>query len=391
MISPNDILGRPSGGKSFDDNYECFLTPLPKTETRGQQGTLKALKNTIPKVYRAFMPRLYCGADRYYDWRLPRLVSLLGTAAARQDPELAQSYQAYLNLCSFSLLWAEYDTPTFFVSQSLLDAVMQSGLPKDFDFTGLKLPFPAVTFIFPKGSRALTQDGHAVQYVGLAHITESINTEIGEVNVAGAIDKFVVTTGFYPNTFMAAGYKTSHLNEVVTMDIDTLAVASHRPGSQAPVKKDEVKLTHDCLKLAFALVLAMEARPELVEHGRQVSVIRKGGESRTLWTPNVIGAKYQVKREASGGTHGSPRTHWRRGHFRRQGVGHRNSACTTCGHPVKAHYHEPVPAFDPPLPIEHCELSDCTCEFYAAPAPYSEYKTVWLEPMLIAGKLAAAG
>lgn len=87
--------------------------------------------------------------------------------------------------------------------------------------------------------------------------------------------------------------------------------------------------------IVFGTILAMNARPQLVEHGKLIKRVAKADKIREFWSPNIIGAKYKFKREvpqvvkgkfvhAPGretGTHASPRMHWRRGHYRNQPVG----------------------------------------------------------------------
>lgn len=88
--------------------------------------------------------------------------------------------------------------------------------------------------------------------------------------------------------------------------------------------------------IVFGTLLAMNARPELVEKARLLHRVPGKGDkpAREFWLPNIIGSKYKVKREVpkivSGkfvveqrehGTHASPRLHWRRGHYRQQSFG----------------------------------------------------------------------
>ena len=88
--------------------------------------------------------------------------------------------------------------------------------------------------------------------------------------------------------------------------------------------------------ILFGTILAMNARPQLVEKGKLIKRVGKAGseQAREFWSPNVIGARYKFKREVprivhgkfeqatrEGGTHASPRLHWRRGHYRNQPVG----------------------------------------------------------------------
>jgi hypothetical protein len=84
--------------------------------------------------------------------------------------------------------------------------------------------------------------------------------------------------------------------------------------------------------IAFGTLLAMNARPDLVTHGKlEKRVAKKDEPVKEFWSPNVVGERYRprvvtVKPEGGAtGTHASPRYHWRRGHYRNQrhGAGNR--------------------------------------------------------------------
>jgi hypothetical protein len=64
--------------------------------------------------------------------------------------------------------------------------------------------------------------------------------------------------------------------------------------------------------------------PNLVEHGQCVRPqrIKRGRvKCRELWSPNLIGWRYQITTGSPAGTHANPRMHWRRGHIRNQPFG----------------------------------------------------------------------
>jgi hypothetical protein len=84
--------------------------------------------------------------------------------------------------------------------------------------------------------------------------------------------------------------------------------------------------------LAFGTLLAMTARPDLLTPATHMNTVKnkKNGKRTEFWSPNVIGKSYvNRKTPAQGGTHLSPRMHWRRGHFRQQHFGTGNSQIKT--------------------------------------------------------------
>jgi hypothetical protein len=89
-----------------------------------------------------------------------------------------------------------------------------------------------------------------------------------------------------------------------------------------PLAATEGEFLRDLSGVVFRVLLGLEARPALLVSGRRDGRHKKSGVE--LWTPNVVGRDYRVARagvESHGGSHASPRPHWRRGHFRRQAVG----------------------------------------------------------------------
>jgi len=71
----------------------------------------------------------------------------------------------------------------------------------------------------------------------------------------------------------------------------------------------------------------MECRPELVDTESQVIRVSLGfakNKAKDFYEPLWIGKNYRVKSEDTserGGTHASPRVHWRRGYLRNQPYG----------------------------------------------------------------------
>jgi hypothetical protein len=77
--------------------------------------------------------------------------------------------------------------------------------------------------------------------------------------------------------------------------------------------------------VAINAVLLMQARPTMAEAGKRVEkerATKKGERIAEVWAPNWLGREYHTPtRDAQGGSHASPRMHWRRGHWRMQAVG----------------------------------------------------------------------
>jgi hypothetical protein len=92
--------------------------------------------------------------------------------------------------------------------------------------------------------------------------------------------------------------------------------------------KDEVDLLNrgpESAGLLLNLVLVMNQRPQLVESRMPVRTVKTGRGKAVLWEPAWIGRKYKIIHDNDGsGSHASPRSHWRNGHWRMQPYGERN-------------------------------------------------------------------
>jgi hypothetical protein len=79
------------------------------------------------------------------------------------------------------------------------------------------------------------------------------------------------------------------------------------------------------IKTTVLLLLAITARPHLLAPAyiqRRAKPKKHETAPREYWVPSIIGGDYVLpKAPPQGGTHASPRMHWRRGHYRRQACG----------------------------------------------------------------------
>jgi hypothetical protein len=87
---------------------------------------------------------------------------------------------------------------------------------------------------------------------------------------------------------------------------------------------DEQIFAARTLKLLFSVFLVLAERPNYLERGERRLSKKRRAEGPELWTPNVIGRAYRLRRETAGegaASDVSPRMHWRRGHWRNQACG----------------------------------------------------------------------
>lgn len=380
-MTPEEILGKKSSaagvltdkdkpnspGKPIDPTYEQYETPLPRGLTKINT-FIKQIKTSQPRIYSRFFPKIYTNTAGFADWRIPASVAAAGVMTGAQNKEYTESYQACINLVAWALEWEVYKCPLFFVKPDFLKAMQETSIPNNFDLSDLKLPYTSMTFVLPQNSTVKLK-GRSVQYIGISRRKGAFHSDMGELRTkTPGLDKIIITTAFYPTTFFACGFKFDDLNDIVRMPLEEFTKQSLvNPDDVSSV--NETRFMLSLLKLSLNMVLAMESRPQLLETGSNIghATVAKGRVSSQIWTPNLLGARYKlVRTDEHNGTHASPRSHWRRGHFRRQNIA--KKLCQVCKHPRSVHEDDV------------CMIDGCEPHIFV---PMIEYKTVWIDPVLV--------
>ena len=216
--------------------------------------------------------------------------------------------------------------PVYYVAEDFIRAVAATELPHDFTLADLHWPMPAMVIGFPL---RFMRD-----YLG----TETCYVYAAEFDAGDHGCRFLpatpvitmpqakVTFGGYAcvdgvlESFVSSYWKEDRVDEIIQKYSYTDYTGADGPKVQADKERCE-RLS----ALMFKLLVVLNTRSNLVESARRVRRARthKGKLRSELWSPNIIGAKYQVLRETTtpAGTHASPRLHWRRGHLRNQALG----------------------------------------------------------------------
>lgn len=105
-------------------------------------------------------------------------------------------------------------------------------------------------------------------------------------------------------------------NPTLKIEMDSLFSEDFYVGEDlsCAFSSEESLFMSDCQKLAISILLAMNARPELISNGHCSGKHKKTGTE--IWTPNVVGNGYRLPTNSVGtpGESGGMRFHWRRGH-----------------------------------------------------------------------------
>lgn len=305
---------------------------------------LEIAEERFPKILQMFYPRVYEACGQYNS---PKHIAAYLAMATVEATRLGfeNSPTCYRLLLPALKPMIERKMPSFFIAPHLLEAILRTDFKEDINWVDMKLPFEQGFFILPRGAFIHPTDGE-VAAIGWARFKKGVNYPPPIPGFATAkmdADIFILVgltaeTGIWFDSIMNATHRpTVRLNNLfyrekgerqpnlpklhyVDMDLD---------------EKDEGFLEKMGV-IAFGTLLAMHARPDLIERGKLLRKVEKKDSVKEFWSPNVIGPRYSFKREVPkvskfgefirpsqvlGGTHASPREHWRRGHWRNQPYG----------------------------------------------------------------------
>jgi hypothetical protein len=275
--------------------------------------------------FKDYAPRKYVVPGGYTNPRHFSVLHFDGKLAHDQKMELNPTQRISVMLGN-ELKKIAY--PVYFVSPELARVALQTQPPKDIVLSKIHWPLPVLFFQMPR-LFLKEQLGRALNYGLIGRIGQIDGEQI--MTLAECEESNEKLSWFH--THCPVKYTIADITEEDMMnevDEKTALVGGYKPQEDEDYGKAVSRLLYN-------LVLIMTASPALIEPG---SCVRKAtgrpGRTQELWNPNFFGRTYRIKQglaapertagdvEAlSGGHHASPRTHWRRGHFRHQrhGIG----------------------------------------------------------------------
>lgn len=276
---------------------------------------LQSLVVTYPESWKLFPSKIFKDVDNYYNYRFAYAeyhIALelywLYCDGKLSSHKVAPAIEA---LIPYAVSMSN-DFPILFLDAKLLQAVLMSDIKSEVDWQSMRMPFSSFCIMLPKNG--LKMGGKDIAMIQVAKVLmsdwqspylEGIKSSVKDIQ---------------PMFRMKAYYSNG-------MAVESLFTNPYNPSKDYPkIGSDFNGSDKDLLKLlphtVFNILYAMAAKPELIESGRKIGQHRKSHSE--LWTPNIIGRKYTVKRPEgyeSIGTGASKRLHWRRGHFRHQPYG----------------------------------------------------------------------
>ena len=218
--------------------------------------------------------------------------------------------------------------PTYFVAPKFAEAVSQTNPPQEGTVGEVHWPLEAALFCLPLET-SVRLFGVPVPFVAFSrcsggHIQSRFNCPPRKFELSGDLVAtfYPVLEGRLPIFYHRHAPPTLelkrflHMEKPITLGLGLDKVQEYTGEKFDPV--EERSFLDRINAFVIKLVFAMAARPQYLEREsvQRPAKVKKGVVVRDeLWNPNVLGRNYQVAEPAEGGSHASPRIHWRRGHF----------------------------------------------------------------------------
>jgi hypothetical protein len=214
-------------------------------------------------------------------------------------------------------------SPIYHADENLLKALESTKSPEDMLIKDIRWPMSAMFFVLPIGYLKEETTNKDVVFVGIGLRRDCLTQDQhGQQTPRQDVCSVLLMDENHMMTSWAS-LTDRNLGSIMQSTADAAV-------SMGCERLEELKSTmKNAVSLAFGLLLASAARPELLSRGGvfERGKMRKGKLTPSVWNPNFIGRGYRVKRSSSSsdnhlkGTHASPQFHWRKGHWRNQPCG----------------------------------------------------------------------
>ena len=320
-----------------------------------------------------------------------------------QEPELNMLPHTTGSLLALRL--TKLGVPTYFLKKDYAEAVAQTNPPEDFRLSEIQWPLDGFLFVLPDAF-VMQYFGWYTPFIAVVRCPKGIypddarplpTQEIAYISrIGNENDRILVHfplyldqppvdyTGAYPLTSPISVIQSAPWADATYYE-ETISPFKIPDFSKIkkPTSEQEQELQQKINSFAVKLLLALTAEPGYLESGgiqRPRKVNRRGEvEKEELWTPNLLGWKYKVTRpsaETLGGTHASPRLHWRRGHMTYQVKGVRGALV-----PIRDLPRKPFTPEIPPTERGHIDWNkvspDMTASFWRT------HVLKWIKPVLV--------
>jgi hypothetical protein len=206
--------------------------------------------------------------------------------------------------------WVTNCQPMLVPRPEIIEALTLTDPPEDMLYKDFKWPYPVFAIALPQGMFK-TPAGESVRYLLVQPSDEtSEDPERRKLEIIVIADMVCFYRWIVPDG-----------------EDNIKAAIDWSDGRPVDVTDTEEDMLKRLMRIVFSVVLYIMACPEDMTAQSMEKRIKpkyptQSGKKAELWLPHIIGEKYMKMRSererAEKGTHASPRTHWRRGHYRTQ-------------------------------------------------------------------------
>jgi hypothetical protein len=298
----------------------------------------EVLEKIVPDIFRHYYPRRYAAPGSHYS---PRLMSssYAGLAASAEELQLDGRLSKDWTLNCTIVIGARLaflGMPTYWVTQEFVEMVMEAAPPPDMKVSEIVWPIEGLSILLPIDSLR-DPSGSPVMWISFCHAFTGMDTALLPNRTSYVENKL--------NGLTMCAYTASGCYYGQTLPADAL-LASHDPGGVhygetlkdagsagidqerlAVTPKQDEEFNVHLAGIAANILMYMMAAQEGNFTAREEGVVARKAKPQkgvdALWNPSWIGREYQHPAGCRnlGGSHASPRVHWRRAHYRRQYYG----------------------------------------------------------------------
>lgn len=292
---------------------------------------LEIAEKKYPDFQKMFYPRCYENLGGYHS---PKVVAayLASVLDDFKRKGLTDKTLISYKLMAPSLKYLiDRQVPYMFVAPSLLNAIKQTEIMDEIDWSKMKLPYEHGVFILPKGGLVHPTDGetsmilYSRNYQGVAPLPKGFRS-ITIPETSFSVVSLIPDKAIWYDTNLTIAKRPTVKPSGIYFEYSDLPSFKEKSDQDYDLEGVDKPYIQNLGALTFGLLLALTVRPDLLVLGERTKIVlgKKGREPKEFWTPNIVGKNYvarTTKEVHEAGTHASPRTHFRRGHFRNQAYG----------------------------------------------------------------------
>ena len=312
------------------DQARLLLTHFARQAPMSYEALKAFLEKERPDWIRALIPRNINAPSSYWPQKILAVSTIQAVICNQIAHELGEKLDLTFGTVEGQMAHLlQYDVPTFYISKELLAAAARTDLPGDLLLDAVPFPFPAMVFMFEKGTLRHPAQGDCPYAV----VSRPQKGQVFSLPLDGMrISRTAAETAVIVSTYLPEEHRAYH-SSVSVVSGETIKAAYER-ASNIPLElpgEDSVEVEANFIerlwRLGLTLVLIMASGENLLEPGQRLKIVKSKNRffpSMEYWSPNYLGRVYQSQTQpADREFHLRP--HWRKGHLKSQLYGPNHS------------------------------------------------------------------